>query len=324
MKPKIVVITQFEPTNGEVGEFTLFRDRFAFRPISDARLPGELYADPENNLLGIVAGVGAVQTATRITALGMDSRFDLSESLWLISGIGGGDPARTPLGSPVLADWCVDGDLAWEIDGRELPAGWPTGLLPLGAKTPYVLPSAENDVFGPLYESVRLPTQILDWAQARVNTLPLAGSEAARDEGARYRECPTAAEPPRVFRGTTLSAVRFWHGHLMNDWANRWVDLFTGGQSQFHTSNMEDSGTLFALRFLARLGRANAQRILVIRSVSNFTRPPDGESAASTLVSEEGEVHFPGIDLAHENGFRVAQQLINAWLAGDLPPDPEV
>ncbi|MGE9291906.1 MAG: purine nucleoside permease [Puniceicoccales bacterium] len=322
MKPRVVIVTQFQPPDPQPGEFSHFQQGYNLEPLKDSPLPGLLFSNPDESLLGIVAGVGAVQTATVITALGLDPRFDLSESLWIISGIAGGDPAMASLGSPVLTDWCVDGDLAWEIDARELPPNWDTGILPLGAKAPYSPPTADDGVFGSRYECSQLPSAILAWARNQLGSVPLAENDEARIEGERYRNCPLAASPPALRVGTTLSAVRFWHGHQMNEWARRWVDLFTQGQSPFITSNMEDSGTLYALRFLAQRGRVDDQRILLIRTLSNFTRPPSGEPSVSTLIAEEGDAHLPGFELALENGYRVARKLITDWLAVDRPPAP--
>lgn len=321
MKPEVVLITQFEPSGDQPGEFTLFRKRFDLKPLAVPNPTGNLYASSDGSILGLIAGVGAVRTATTVTALGMDPRFDLSESLWLISGIAGGDPAQCPLGSPILTDWCVDGDLAWEIDGRELPDSWSTGILPLGAKEPYGKPADDSGVFGPRYEKVQLPADILEWARGKLDAVSWLSSPEAKAEGRLYPESPAAAADPSLKTGSTLSAVRFWHGKLMNDWAHRWVELFTGGAGTFHTSNMEDSGTLHAIRFLATLNRANSQRILLIRSVSNFTRPPEGLPAVSSLIDDESEAHFPGFTLALENGYRAAEVLIKSWIAGDRPPD---
>ena len=109
----------------------------------------------------------------------------------------------------------------------------------------------------------------------------------------------------------------------MNEWANRWVEMFTEGQSRFHTSNMEDSGTLFALRYLANRGRVRWEQVLILRTVSNFTRPPAGKAPVSTLIGdEEDEAFFPGFSLALENGYRVAAAVLNGWTAGDRPPAP--
>ena len=40
-------------------------------------------------VLGLLTGEGTVAAAMAITALGLDSRFDLKESLWLVTGTAG-------------------------------------------------------------------------------------------------------------------------------------------------------------------------------------------------------------------------------------------
>ncbi len=70
-------------------------------------------------------------------ALGCDPRFDLREAYWLVAGIAGVDPADASLGSAAWAEWVVDGDLAHEIDPREMPKEWTTGFFPLDESDPY-------------------------------------------------------------------------------------------------------------------------------------------------------------------------------------------
>lgn len=67
-----------------------------------------------------------------ITTLGLLEDYDFSETYRLVAGIAGANLKILSLGSPIWADWCIDGDLAWEIDPREIPEDWSTGLIPLG------------------------------------------------------------------------------------------------------------------------------------------------------------------------------------------------
>src|SRR6202040_557754 len=85
----------------------------------------------KDGVLGMLTGVGTAKAASSVMALGLDPRFDLSKAYWLGAGIGGGGPADVSLGSAVWADHVIDGDLAYEIDAREIPADWPTGMVPL-------------------------------------------------------------------------------------------------------------------------------------------------------------------------------------------------
>ncbi|MEM0966071.1 MAG: purine nucleoside permease [Verrucomicrobiota bacterium] len=317
MKPKIVLITHFEPTDGREGELSRFVSGLGLEPLRGKRVSalGGLFVNPDRTILAMVSGVGAVQSAAKVVAVGMAGNTDLSESLWLISGIAGGDPDTCSLGSPVWADWCVDGDLAWEVDSREIPDDWSTGILPLGSSAPFQEPAGAQGVFGQRYEKFELPEEVCRWAFEVSSRVELEESEECVVEGKRYEESPKASEGPSVRVGATLSAVRFWHGERMNAWAQEWVTLFTKGRGIFHTSSMEDSGTLYGIRDLSQMGLADANRVLLLRAVSNFTRPPRGHSAISTLLSGDGdEAYFPGYQLALENGYRAALAIIKEWL----------
>ena len=76
----------------------------------------------------MVTGVGTAKATASVMALGLDPRFDFSKTYWIVAGIGGGDPADVSLGSAVWADHVIDGDIAFEIDARQIPQDWPTGI----------------------------------------------------------------------------------------------------------------------------------------------------------------------------------------------------
>ena len=78
-------------------------------------------------------------------------------------------------------------------------------------------------------------------------------------------------------------------------------------------TNMEDSGTLTALRRLAREHRVDLQRVLVLRTASNYTMPPKGRTAAWSTTAEYPEDGVPALEAAYQVGNRVAQQLLKNW-----------
>jgi len=53
----------------------------------------DLRTNADGSVLGVVTGVGTAKSAATIMALGLDPRFDLSQSYWLVAGIAGIDPA---------------------------------------------------------------------------------------------------------------------------------------------------------------------------------------------------------------------------------------
>src|SRR5947207_2280054 len=63
-------------------------------------------------------------------------------------------------GSAAWAEWVVDGDLAHEIDAREIPPDWSTGYTPLDRVTPFPQP-VPDDGSGTVYQ---LDPGLVDWA----------------------------------------------------------------------------------------------------------------------------------------------------------------
>jgi len=114
----------------------------------------------KDGALGVVTGVGTARASATIMALGLDPRFDLTHAYIVVSGIAGIDPAVGSLGSAVWADWVVDGDLAHEIDAREIPKDWKTGYVPLGKSTPFEQPRTAR--FGDDGITYHLNTTLVD------------------------------------------------------------------------------------------------------------------------------------------------------------------
>ena len=79
---------------------------------------------------------------------------------------------------------------------------------------------------------------------------------------------------------------------------------------------MEDSGTMQALTFLAQAGRVDLNRVLVLRTVSNYDREPPGTSVADslkTMVSGNYSAYFPALEAAELVGDKVVRELITHW-----------
>ncbi|MEM6702770.1 MAG: purine nucleoside permease [Acidobacteriota bacterium] len=312
---RVVVVTMFErgeATGDSPGELQLWAERFPFTETLDfPQGYRELLYDPRG-VLAMVTGVGTARSAASVMALGMDPRFDLSKAYWLVAGIAGIDPEDASVGSAAWARYVVDGDLAHQIDLREAPEGWPTGYIPLRKATPYELPLQE-DTEGSVYE---LNVGLRDWAYALTRDVDLGDSEELQDVRSRYPDFPAALEPPRVLLGDNLAAMTFWHGALLNDWANDWTAYFTEGAGNFVTSAMEDTGTLQAIDFLERAGRARRDRVMVLRSGSNFTMQPDGATAAESLAGEKKgsySAYLPSLEALWRVGSPVVEELLAGW-----------
>lgn len=316
---KVVVLAMFErgeDTGDTPGEFQLWVEREHLDQIFPLPAGYHHLRLNRDGVLGMVTGVGTAKAAASVMALGLDSRFDLSKAYWIVAGIGGGDPADVSVGSAVWANHVVDGDLAFEIDARQIPAKWPTGYVPLRKGTPYEQPA--DDIYGELYT---LNPGLVGWAYRLTQDLPLPDSDALRKSRARFAGFANALKPPFVARGDTLSASTFWHGSKMDEWANAWTRYHTGGKGNYMIAAMEDSGTMQALTFLSQAGRVDLQRVLVLRTVSNYDREAPNVAAADSLqemVSGNYSAYMPALEAAQIVGDKVVRDLVDHWAEREL------
>ena len=313
---KVVVAGMYEfgEARGDApGEIQFWVERLHL----DTQLPfpmgeSDLYLNDEG-VMAIVLGGGIPNAAASVMALGLDPRFDLSKTYWLIAGVAGGDPADLSLGSAAWARHVVDGDLLYEIDAREIPEHWPYGLIPLGAQEPAQRP--EDIYTGWTLDTISfsLNSALVDWAYSITRDLDLGDSAGIAERRKLYTEHERARRPPFVAIGDSLSSSTYWHGKLLNRWANDWVKLYAGPKANFMTTNMEDSGTMTALTRLARTNRVDLDRVLVLRTASNYTLPPPGKTAAWSRTVPYADNGLPALESAFLVGNTVVQALLADW-----------
>jgi purine nucleoside permease len=111
----------------------------------------------------------------------------------------------------------------------------------------------------------------------------------------------------------------------MNAWAEEWVSYFTGGKGTFATTAMEDTGTLQALTWLARAGRVDVRRALVLRTSSNFDMQWPGATAARSLSGESLDdmgysAYLPSLEAAYRVGSRVVHEITGNWAEYEATP----
>jgi purine nucleoside permease len=313
IKVKIVVVALYEPgaDQGDTpGEYQYWVER---EHLSHVYPFPQGYHDLRMNdqgVMGVLAGVGTARAAASIMALGLDPRFDLSKAYWLVAGIAGGDPEDASLGSAAWAEWVVDGDLAHEIDAREIPPQWTTGYVPLGKTVPYEQPHTQE------FDAVfHLNPGLREWAYQQTKTVKLDDSPALEEARAHFAGA-SARRPPFVLKGDVLASSTYWHGKLLDQWANQWVSYETGGQGKFVASAMEDSGILQSLTFLHHAGRVELDRVMVLRTISNFDQPAIGLTAAESLAASAGHkysAYLPALEAAYRVGNVVVSEIVTNW-----------
>jgi purine nucleoside permease len=314
---RCVVLGAFEPDAGPVpGELRHFieREGLGERVEFAAGYRDVWWDGGRRGVLACATGVGAARAAASVMALGLDGRFDLTEAHWLVTGVAGCDPGAGSLASVVMPEWVVDGDLGHELDGREIPADWRDGFVPLGKVTPYEEPLGQrfNGDDGIVF---RLDEALVGRAFALASEVELLDTEAIGRRRRLFQPEATAWRAPEVLRGDELASTTFWHGRLMSERARRWVAYQTAGRGSYAITAMEDAGILTALKALARAGRVDSGRVVIARGVSNYDRQRVGISAAESLAETRvatDSAYRPALENAWRVGRRLIAELVGA------------
>jgi purine nucleoside permease len=318
---RVVVVTTFElgnDTGDTPGEFQAWVERLPLPQTLPFALGNHaLRYNAQKQVLGIVTGEGSLRAAASIMALGLDERFDLSKAYWLVPAIAGIDPNYASVGSAAWAEWIIDRDLNFEIDAREIPADWPTGHVPLGRSKPFELPRPDldrpNGVSG-----YHLNPGLVEWAYQLTRSVPLDDTPALKGIRAGYARYPNALKPPFVLKGDEVSASDWWLGERMNTLAEQWMAYWSGGQGRAVTTAMEDCGILTSLTSLARVHRVQLDRVLVLRTGSDYTVPAAGQTVTRLLASEAAEdaalsAYVPSLEAAYRVGSPVVNEIVRNW-----------
>jgi purine nucleoside permease len=319
---RVVVVTTFElgKDSGDTpGEFQFWVERVPLtQTLSFEAGLHALRYNPAKHVLGIVVGSGSINSSASIMALGLDPRFDLSKAYWIVAGIAGINPNTGSVGSAAWAEWVVDRDLTHEIDAREIPADWSTGLVPLARSRPFQGPPPPQGIFSP--NVYHLSTGLVNWAYQLTADTRLDDSADLQAIRAHYIDQPEALRPPHVIKGDEVSANDWWLGALMNKAAEDWMAYWTDGKGISVTTAMEDCGVIHSLQVLSQAKRVDANRVLVLRTAANYTAPAQGQTAVDLLTSESSSdmashlsAFIPSLEAAYRVGSRVVDTLSSNW-----------
>jgi len=319
---RVVVVATFELGNdsGDTpGEFQYWVERLPLtQTLSFPVGRRALRYNPKMHVLGIVVGSGSINSSASIMALGLDPRFDLSKAYWIIAGIAGINPNTGSVGSAAWAEWVVDRDLTHEIDAREIPLDWSTGLVPLARTRPFQDPPPPPGIFSPTV--YHLNVGLVNWAYQLTVNIRLDDSAELQAIRARYLDQPEALRAPRVMKGDEVSANDWWLGKLMNKAAEDWMTYWTARQGISVTTAMEDCGVIHSLQMLSQSRRVDAERVLVLRTAANYTAPPKDQSAADLLADESSSdsathlsAYIPSLEAAYRVGSPVVNALSSNW-----------
>jgi len=302
--PAVLVVTAFGERDGTVfGEAApwVTRERLTVDVVPSA-LARPIHCDAAGRLCVLVSGEGKVNATASLLAVGLSDNVDLRATMVVISGIAGVQPAMATVGSAAWADWIVDGGLAHHIDARDLTPGFTFEKFRLGCRTqPWC-----TDAWSYGTEVFHLDPSTVAHAVAVSRATALSD----KPEVIAYRQHYGDTRTPSVLRCDTLADDTYWQGREMSAFASWWMTQWTAGAGHYCTTEMEDSGFAGALTQLARLHRVRWNRVLVLRTASDFDQPYPGQTPLASLGALPA-----GFPEALENGYLTAATVVHDVLA---------
>lgn len=260
--------------------------------------------DPAKGVLILRTGVGTNHAAITTFALATDPRFDLSKAYWVIAAIAGVNPSEASPGSAAWIGNVIDVDFGKWVDPREAPPEW-TGGYP-----PFQAPRADrpSSVYYPLNIGLR------DWAYGLTKDVPLPDTEALKTARARFSSYPNGSKPPFVLTGDEISGQAYWHGEMLTKRYAKLTTDFSGGKSRFVMTAMEDTGVANALRRLTAVGKADYDRLIVLRTASNYSQQAPGESPVDSMNRPYAGVGDAAAYAARVVAGKVVDELSGDWV----------
>lgn len=224
----------------------------------------------------LTTGMGEINAAASMNALGLSPLFDLSHTYFLMSGIGGGEPVHATLGSVAVAQYAVQVALEYQVSPQDFgPAqhNWTAGYWAYKSKDPWLYPGA---VYGS--EVFEVNGKLRDRAVELAKTATLKPGNAQNIAHRLLYTEEAARSPPAVVKCDTLTSDTYFSGNTLSDYFTYYASMMTNGTAQYCMTAQEDNAGLEAIVRLHRYGLMDFNRVVVMRSASDFTRPPPSKS----------------------------------------------
>ncbi|KAI1803030.1 putative purine nucleoside permease [Daldinia bambusicola] len=318
--PKVVIISMFTPeaevwyansANSSVG--SLFAQNVSVPGLSP--LFPYVHCNARGEVCQLTMGESEINAATSAAALAFSARFDLRASYFLLAGIAGVSPKLATLGSVALSRFSVQVALQYELDAREMPANFSTGYFPYGADSPDQYPATTYGT-----EVFEVNEALRDAAAALARNANLADSPDSAEYRALYaaggEAYAAATAGPSVVKCDSATSDVYYSGALLSEAFENTTKLWTNQSSTTYCmSAQEDSAVLNALMRAAVWDLVDFSRIILMRTGSDFDRPPPSVSAFDHLrVLDQN-----GFDIAVKNiylaGIEIVQGIIDGWNA---------
>ncbi|ODV96147.1 hypothetical protein PACTADRAFT_2444 [Pachysolen tannophilus NRRL Y-2460] len=270
----------------------------------------EIHCVANYSICQVTTGEAEINAASTITALTLSPLFDLTETYFIVAGIAGGSPLQVTLGSATFPKFAVQVGLEYEADSRQIPGNWSSGYVAFGNDEPNQYPS---EIYGT--EVFEINDVLRNRAMYLAKQVSLAnGSE----DNISFRElygAPPANDPPAVVACDTATSDVYWFGSILGESFANYTSIITNYTATYCSTQQEDNATLEAMLRAAKFGLVDFGRIVILRTISDFDRPPPSMNNETTYFFFDA--YQGGSSVAISNlyiaGLPFVQDVISNW-----------
>ncbi|WPK24972.1 hypothetical protein PUMCH_002271 [Australozyma saopauloensis] len=311
ISPKVFVINMFEYEAKPWLKAMDFPNNVTTPGLSP--LYPDIYCNEEFSVCEMTTGEGEINASGSMTALGLSPMFNLTQTYFLISGIGGGEPQFTTMGSVTFAKYAVQVALQYQVSYQEFITtnkNWTSGYWGYGVSDPWTYPA---NVYGT--EVFELNESLRDRAVELAETVDLDNGTDQNAVNRLLYDQDAARALPAVVKCDVLTSDNYFTGNVLGDYFSAYASMMTNGTAQYCSTAQEDNASLEALTRLSQAGLVDFARVVVMRTISDFTRPPP--SRANDTVAWFNDPQSGGASAAFANlpiaGMPFVEDVLNNW-----------
>ncbi|EFX03883.1 purine nucleoside permease [Grosmannia clavigera kw1407] len=267
----------------------------------------------DHSICQMTTGESEINAASTVMAAVLSGKFDLTETYFMIAGIGGVNPKYSTLGGVALARYSVQVALQYEFDAREMPANWSTGYFGYGTEEPDVYPGNQYGT-----EVLEVSETLRDIAfgyasKANLTDDPIAAEYRARYAAAADGIYTAGTAVPSVVKCDTATSDVYYSGTILGEAFENVTKVWTNGTGEYCMTAQEDSAVLEVLVRLAIEGMVDFKRVILMRTGSDFDRPPPGITAFANLVTVDQNGFEIAIKNIYNAGIEIVKGILKNW-----------
>jgi purine nucleoside permease len=198
-----------------------------------------------------------------------------------------------------------------EFSQFDIPTNFTSGYIPLGAYSPQEYP---RSIYGT--EVMEFNKNLQHWAATQARKASLKDSAAARAYRANYASNPAyaaGAAPPAVYECDVATSDQYYSGTTLSVAMGNFTKLMTNGTGVYCTTAQEDNATGEALLRAAVHKLVDFNRVIVMRTASDFDRPRPGEAATTNLWWAKQGAFEPSVANIYNAGIEVVKGILSGW-----------